>query len=406
MKKIKKMLILSVITLVLGINSANSQTASFTYSVNSKKVTTINTSIFTKTSNDSFTANWYFQGGGNILFEKFDSASYEFFTGGNYQVRLKLNHFVRDLINPTRWTLKQDTIQSISTISVSASNIFNLSGNVKWRGTNINKGNVHLLKKNDSNFVSVRFAQINGTGNYSFNNLTNDTFIIWAQPIICDTCILNSTNVIPTYYGNSEKIDSALKIIPTSNLTNINIDLKEPSMLSGLLKLTGKVSNGTNFIGNTSLLLYNINKSKVYRHSISNNFNGEYTLDKIEAGNYLIQPIVNGIPYSTLNLTVSTDNSVVNIDLSTLTTSVKEQFYKKGLFSIYPNPFTEKINIYNGTQSKLNTVSILNLQGQLVFKSENLDINVIELSELNSGLYFITLTDTDGVSNTIKILKN
>lgn len=392
--------------LFLGFNSANSQTASFTYNIVSKKVTTINTSTFTKTSNDSFTANWYFQGGGNILFEKFDSASYEFFTGGNYQVRLKLNHFVRDLINPTRWTLKQDTIQSISTISVSASNIFNLSGNVKWKGTNINKGNVHLLKKNDSNFVSVRFAQINGTGNYSFNNLTNDTFIIWAQPIICDTCILNSSNVIPTYYGNSEKIDSALKIIPTSNLTNINIDLKEPSMLSGLLKLTGKVSNGTNFIGNTSLLLYNINKSKVFRHSVSNNFNGEYSLDKIEAGNYLIQPIVNGIPYSTINLTVSTDNSVVNIDLSTLTTSVKEQFNNKVLFSIYPNPFTDKININNGTQSKLNAISILNLQGQIVYKSENLDLNDIELSELKTGLYFITITDTNGLTETIKLLKN
>lgn len=394
------------LALVLGLNSANSQTASFTYKIDSKKVTTINTSTFTKTSNDSFTVNWYFQGGGNILFEKFDSASYEFFTGGNYQVILTLNHFIRDLNNPTRWTRKQDTIQSISTISVSANNIFNLSGNVKWRGTNINKGNVHLLKRNGNNLVSVRFAQINGAGNYSFNNLTNDTFIIWAQPIICDTCILNSTNVVPTYYGNSEKIDSALKIIPTSNLTNVNIDLKEPSMLSGLLRLTGKVSNGTNFIGNTSLLLYNINKSKVYRHSVSNNFNGEYSLDKIEAGNYLIQPIVNGIPYSTLNLTVATDNSVVNIDLSTLTTSVNEQFKNKGLFSIYPNPFNDKIKIYNGTQSKLNSISILNLQGQLVFKSENLDLNDIELSELNSGLYFITITDSNGLTDTIKVLKN
>jgi hypothetical protein len=139
---------------------------------------------------------------------------------------------------------------------------------------------------------------------------------------------------------------------------------------------------------------------------VSNNFNGEYALDKIEAGNYLIQPIVNGIPYSTLNLTVSTDNSVVNIDLSTLTTSVKEQFNNKGLFSIYPNPFTDKINIYNGTQSKLNAISIVNLQGQLVFKSENLDTNDIELSELNSGLYFITITDSNGFSETIKVIKN
>ena len=394
------------LALVLGLNSANAQTANFTYKIDGKKVTTINTSTFTKTPNDSFTANWYFIGGGNYLFENFDSASYEFFTGGNYQVILTLNHFIRDLNNPTRWNRKQDTIQRISTISVSANNIFNLSGNVKWRGTNINEGNVHLLKRNGNSYVSVRFAQINGAGNYSFTNLTNDTFIVWAQPYMCDTCLLNSSNVVPTYYGNSEKIDSALKIIPTSNLTNINIDLKEPSMLNGMLRFSGKVSKGTNFMGNTSLLLYNIDKSKVYRHTVSNNFNGEYALDKIEAGNYLIQPIVNGIPYSTLNLTVATDNSVVNIDLSTLTTSVKEQFNNKGLFSIYPNPFNDKINIINGTHSKLNTISIINLQGQLVFNSENLDLNDIELSKLNSGLYFITLTDTDGVSNTIKILKN
>lgn len=394
------------LALVLGLNSANAQTASFTSKIAGNKVTTINTSTFPKTPNDSFTANWYFLGGGNFLFQNFDSASYEFFTGGNYQVILTLNHFIRDSNNPTRWTRKQDTIQSVSIISVSANNIFTLSGNVKWRAANINKGNVHLLKRNSNNWVSVRFAQINGAGNYSFNNLTNDTFIVWAQPIICDTCALNSSNVVSTYYGNSEKIDSALKIIPTSNLTNINIDLKEPSMLNGMLRFSGKVSNGTNFMGNTSLLLYNIDKSKVYRHTVSNSFNGDYALDKIEAGNYLIQPIVNGIPYSTLNLTVSSDNSVVNIDLSTLTTSVKEQFNNKGLFSIYPNPFTDKINIYNGTQSKLNAISIVNLQGQLVFKSENLDPNDIELSELNSGLYFITITDTNGFFETIKVLKN
>jgi hypothetical protein len=90
-----------------------------------------------------------------------------------------------------------------------------------------------------------------------------------------------------------------------------------------------------------------------------------------------------------------------------LTTSVKEQkFNSKDLFSIYPNPFTDNINIHHNNRGKLKSATILNLQGQIVFKSENLELNIIELSELNNGLYFITLTDTDGISNTIKILKN
>ncbi|MDP3929360.1 MAG: T9SS type A sorting domain-containing protein [Bacteroidota bacterium] len=395
-----------LIVLLFAINTVKSQTASFTYKIENKKVTTFNTSTFTKTNTDSFAAIWYFEGEGNLLFENFDSASYDFFTGGNYRVILTLNHFIKDPINPKDWIRKQDTIQSISSIPVSANNIFNVSGIIKWRGANINKGNVHLLKRNGSNYISVRFSPINGAGNYSFTNLTNDTFIIWVQPIICDTCELNSSNVIPTYYGNSHIIDSAFKIITTSNLTNVNIDLKEPSELNGSLRLTGKVSNGSNFAGNTSLLLYNTDMSKVFRYSVSNNFNGDYTLEKIEAGNYLLQPIINGVPYLPLNVAISSDNSILDINLSTLTTIVKEQqFNRSGLFSIYPNPFTDNININHNNRGKLKSVTVLNLQGQLVFKSEDLELNFIELSELNSGLYFITITDTDGVSNTIRILK-
>jgi len=90
-----------------------------------------------------------------------------------------------------------------------------------------------------------------------------------------------------------------------------------------------------------------------------------------------------------------------------LTTSVKEQqFYSKDLFSIYPNPFADNINIDHINRGKLKSATVLNLQGQIVFKSENLELNIIELSELNNGLYFITITDTDGVSNTLRILKN
>jgi hypothetical protein len=402
-----KALIIVTLALILGINTAKSQIANFTFRVEDKKVTTINTSTFTKTNTDSFTAVWYFEGEGSLLFENFDSASYNFFTGGNYRIILTLNHFIKDPVNPNNWIRKQDTIQSISTVSVAATNIFNISGAVKWRGANINKGNVHLLKRNGNNYVPVRFSSINGAGNYSFTNLTSDTFLIWVQPIICDTCEFNSSNVIPTYYGNSHILDSAFKIITTSNLTNMNIDLSEPSELNGSLRLTGKVSNGSNFAGNTSLLLYNIDMSKVFRYSVSNNFNGEYTLEKIEAGNYLIQPIINGVPYSPLNVVISSDNSILDINLSTLTTSVKEQkFNSKDLFSIYPNPFTDNINIHHNNRGKLKSATILNLQGQIVFKSENLELNIIELSELNNGLYFITITDTDEVSNTLRILKN
>jgi hypothetical protein len=75
----KRLIILSF-ALTLLINDAYSQTAQFTFNVENTKVITKNTSDLTFTDRDTFTANWYFQGDGNIIFENFDSASFFFYS--------------------------------------------------------------------------------------------------------------------------------------------------------------------------------------------------------------------------------------------------------------------------------------------------------------------------------------
>jgi len=401
-----KTLIIITLALFLGINPAKSQSASFTYSVENTKVITKNTSTLTFTERDTFVANWYLQGDGNIIFENFDSASYFFYSGGSFNVFLVINHLVKNETNPNQWILN-DTLISSQLVSVSSSTTPNLSGVVRFKGNPNPNGLIHLLKFQNGNFFTHRVKQLNIDGTFKFENLTPDEYKLWIEPFPGDSPQMFDMNIIPTYYGNTTKLDSAITVNPQFDTSSINIDLKERAELNGLLRFTGKVSNGSNLAGNTTLLLYDIGMSKIFRYVKSNNSNGEYLMERIDAGNYLLQPIINGVPYLPLNVTVSTNNSVIDVDLSTLTTSIKEQWFDNNdLFSIYPNPFTDKIYFNQNNQSKLKSVSVSNLQGQLLFKSEIFDTNELDLSELNSGLYFVTINNTNGKSNTIKIIKN
>jgi CTP:phosphocholine cytidylyltransferase-like protein len=401
----KRLIILLFVSLLL-IGNAYSQTANFTYRLEGNTVTTTNTSILQFSATDTFTAKWYFRGDGTSIYERFDSASFRFFTGGSYQIILSIDHLVKTQQNPNNWVWTGDTIEMIKTVNIGGSNFFSLSGNIQWRGENAKAGTPYLLKIVNGRYQMVRYTNVSEDGFFQFDNLTTDTFVIWTLPSSCDTCKFNASNVLPTYSGNTVTLDSAEKLIPTANITNYTINLLEASPLIGNLVINGKVTKA-NIPTKSGIILSSIDKSKFYRFALSDSLNGNYTIKNIEAGTYLLQPTIDGVPYLPLKVTISADSTVVDINLSTLTTQVTEQrFDNNSLFSIYPNPFADKININKNNQSKLKSISVSNSQGQLIFKSEIFDKNELDLSNLNSGLYFVTINNTDGESNTIKILKN
>lgn len=68
-------------------------------------------------------------------------------------------------------------------------------------------------------------------------------------------------------------------------------------------------------------------------------------------------------------------------------------------FSIYPNPTQDVLNI--ASQQPIETVKIYNLQGQLIKEGSS---NRVDVSQLNTGLYFIQLS-VDGKTVTKKFIK-
>ena len=83
--------------------------------------------------------------------------------------------------------------------------------------------------------------------------------------------------------------------------------------------------------------------------------------------------------------------------------------FEKGNYSIYPNPnngtFTLSIN---NTESNNLTVNIQNVLGQSVYTESLNNVSKINkqinLSNIDSGIYTVTITSKDGLSSTEKII--
>ena len=89
---------------------------------------------------------------------------------------------------------------------------------------------------------------------------------------------------------------------------------------------------------------------------------------------------------------------------------VDEQIANGLCFDIFPNPANDKINIrfYQDSFGKANLL-LYNTLGQMVyseniFVSDGLNEHVIPVENLQKGLYFLNITNADGLTETVKIV--
>lgn len=78
--------------------------------------------------------------------------------------------------------------------------------------------------------------------------------------------------------------------------------------------------------------------------------------------------------------------------------------FKKNSFSVFPNPANDMIQLKGIDFSDISEVSIVNVLGKKVFTSSNLKNNSIDITNLNTGMYILSIS-SENTQNRIKFIK-
>ena len=140
------------------------------------------------------------------------------------------------------------------------------------------------------------------------------------------------------------------------------------------------------------------NGSLMYYASSSGYDGGAYIDD-------FIDPVL-----ANLDRSINTDfcSYTNRVGISECYTSLSNNIMMKNEFSIYPNPTQEFIFITQPLPKQFDKFTINNISGKIIVEGDlNLDYNIskIDVSNLSSGLFFITLVSSKNLKFPIQAIK-
>ncbi len=122
--------------------------------------------------------------------------------------------------------------------------------------------------------------------------------------------------------------------------------------------------------------------------------------DTVSDGNYQILFVANAdqvIPEATLQ------NNIYCVPLTVGQVDV-EKYDLTAHIRLWPNPALGSIRYQAGEDVQIKRIEIMDLGGKLLMETEN-PSNTLDLSTLESGIYFIRFTDNRGRSGTFKVIR-
>lgn len=374
--------------------AVHAQNADFTYTVSDLTVTFNNTSTIPNGNPDSLFYEWQINGPGEFTngTNRFsENPVYRFLTAGNqYTATLQIQQLVRFGNTPDSvFTTTVATKSVILNLNTSAS--FTLSGTVSFNNTSINSGNVFLLKQTPNGLTKVRSFDL-ANGNFSFTGLANDTFFLWA--INFDTSTAELKSALPTYSGNKVLPNHATPIIVNNaDVSNIAIQLQTSANTNGQLRITGSFNQNPQ--SEVSLILLNNDLSDFAQHKrFSSNQNTSPLFSNLTAGDYTLYPIIDGIPYPSQQIELTTDKDIV-INLGTTTSTPSISISDKNI-RVYPNPASHYIK-FELNEVSIETVTIILISGQTCLTIHKPTSTQIDISALNKGMYVIQVKTNKGL---------
>jgi hypothetical protein len=115
-------------------------------------------------------------------------------------------------------------------------------------------------------------------------------------------------------------------------------------------------------------------------------------------GNYYI-----GFHNNTPAATGATTNNFIFIDTFSISTNMSIENFDKDAISLYPNPTSSILNISNTNNVEIKNISVTDINGRVV-KNQAGSLTQINVSDLNAGVYFVTIEAAEG-KTTKKFIK-
>ncbi len=248
-----------------------------------------------------------------------------------------------------------------------------------------------------NNLESVGGLQIGGfdrlknfTGLENLSTIGGQFFIGFNDSII-DFSGLNSL----TYIGSDINIGLNPNLSNLTGLENLlstggNITFHDNDSLSDLTSLENLIIiNGSININDNDNLedltgIHNISSESIINIAISENDN----LSTCE-----VQSICDYLSDPSGTISISNNetgcNSQSEVETACENVSI-EEFISNKSFEIFPNPAKNKLTIRNNKELIIKGINIINQLGEKVYSTKT-NVNIIDISKLNTGIYFVEI---------------
>ena len=308
-------------------------------------------------------------------------------------------------------------------------------GHVVYSGGNVINGSVVIYhyRPFQTLFDTVQVAPLNSSGDYHFTSINHGNYLI---KVFSDTATYHT--LVASYYGNASlwNDSSVIEIIhncTSSDTLNTITMIEQIGIGGGPGFITGQVIEGPSFGRNLGDPIPGVdvdlgkNPGGSIMNTTTTDSTGNYTFSGVPDGNYTIYVDIPGLGRdSSYTFSVdSSNNQFLHLDYIADSNSVyinpnstvgigSSVITDKHIFKVYPNPVigatTIEYNILQLKEAKIK-LEVYNILGvkirtlvDAIQTTGNYKYNFNpQYDNLNSGVYFITLT-IDGKANTERIV--
>jgi PKD repeat protein len=310
--------------------------------------------------------------------------------------------------------LCSDTICQEVLVPGQAPEGFLVAGSIIINGMGADDAKVKLYTVDPTSGVSELFAQteVDSLGRYAFLNVPAGAYYIKANLTQFSSYF---GQFAPTYFGNVLYWENATLVEVASNQDNYNIAMLAAENNGGPGTVGGNVDEGPGRLMNPELFSSATGPAANVHVLVTNlagdaqrwtnsDANGNFSINNLDYGDYLLFADVAGIVSIPMAFTISpeTPNATVMFVLGDVVTSITSSASEN--LAIYPNPASNliQINVKNGDAQKF---SLISATGSLVLQQNVVGTqNQLDLSSVAAGSYFLVVENAQGIRTSAKLL--